>query len=251
MSQYYSATMKVPVYASWKCKHCGEANFATGRIIYRQTESAFGWRYSNYTKAQNKAVAHARAGWADCALKIIHDPKGHATEMYKHFFLPNSTCTKCGKKPHWSRSFSFYPFLTYVIPLYIICGFIFFSVLSPVAVWAFLLANVGIAIWAILRRIWGPKKISELPTAYTPVIGSLNPELVRLSKSTGQPMPTPDECIAAVRGYNQKAEADQALVAPPVAKQGNAPVIFCRKCGAKLKENRIFCHKCRTEIMRP
>lgn len=247
--QYYISTLKVPVYASWKCENCGEVNFATGRIVCRRTEDTTSWRPSQIRAARERASARTNFEWVTIATKIIFDPNRNGATMYKHFGLQNSKCTKCGKKPRWGKTSNFNPFLLWLIPTYVTSGIIIFSQLPTVAGWLFFLANIGVVAWAIVRKVVYPKKMSKLPRAYTPVIGSFNPSLIRVAAGVGRTMPTPDECIGAVRGYNQKAEVVQPFIAP-AEKRGFAPANFCRKCGTKLKANRIFCHKCRTEIMK-
>lgn len=245
--QYHTSTIKVPVYASWKCKDCGEVNFATGRIVCRQTERTSTWRPSQIRAARERASARTNLEWVTIATKIIFDPNHNGAAMYKHFGLQNSKCTNCGKKPRWSKTSNFNPFLLWLIPTYVTSGIIIFSQLPTVAGWLFFLANIGVVAWAIVRKVAYPNKMAQLSKAYTPVIGSFNPSLVRVAAEVGKTMPTPDECISAVRGYNRKAEVVQPFIAP-VESRGFAPANFCRKCGTKLKANMIFCHKCRTEI---
>lgn len=247
--QYHTSTLKVPVYASWKCEKCAEVNFATGRLVYRQTESTTSWRPSQIRAARERVSARTNSEWVTIAAKIIFDPNRNGSAMYKHFFWQNCKCTKCGKKPRWSKNSVFHPFLALLIPSYVISGIIAFCMLPTVAAWLFVIANIGVIAWAIVRKAAYPKRMAQLPKAYTPVIGSFNPSLVRVAAEVGRTMPTPDECIAAVRGYNQKAEVVQPFIAP-VEKRGFAPANFCRKCGTKLKANRIFCHKCRSEIIK-
>lgn len=48
----YTATITVPVYASWKCEKCGEVNFATGVIVCKRQEASGSWRSSKQKEAE-------------------------------------------------------------------------------------------------------------------------------------------------------------------------------------------------------
>jgi uncharacterized protein (DUF983 family) len=201
--QYHASTIKVPVYASWKCEKCAEVNFATGRIVYRQTESTTSWGPSQIRAARERVSARTNSEWVTIAAKIIFDPNRNGSAMYKHFFLQNCKCTKCGKKPRWGKTSNFNPFLALLIPSYITTGIIAFSMLPTVAAWLFLLANIGVVAWAIVRKVAYPKKMAQLSKAYTPVIGSFNPSLVKVAVEVGKTMPTPDECMFYIGDHNK------------------------------------------------
>ncbi len=244
--QHYTSTIKVPVYASWKCENCQEVNFATGQIICKRTEGNTSWFPSDIRAAQKLASERTHSEWLSIATKIIVYPNHNGSTMYKHFFLHNSKCTKCRKKPWWNKGPKLLPLVAVSIPVSIISGISAVLNLMSVTPWLVFLASIGVIIWAIGRKLAYPKKMLQLPKEYTPVIGSFNPSLITVATGIDKTMPTPDECIAAVRGYNQKTEEVQPVAS--VENRGFAPVNYCRQCGTKLKANMIFCHKCRAEI---
>lgn len=96
----------------------------------------------------------------------------------------------------------------------------------------------------------------SLPKEYTPVLGSLNAELIDYANALGKPILNPDECIATVKGYNQITNASTPKVHPSVANNtpaNNTATVqsnFCRKCGTRVQADSSFCHKCGTKIIK-
>ena len=90
----YTSTITVPVYASWKCEHCGEINFAAGNIVCKRQESTSSWRNSKHEEAKAGAHDLAQAEWAGEAYKVITDPNNSASELYSNVFLQNTRCNK-------------------------------------------------------------------------------------------------------------------------------------------------------------
>lgn len=251
----YTSTITVPVYASWKCEVCGEVNFATGVIVCKRQESSSSWRPSKQQEAEERAAAQARAEWAGDAFKIISDPNHSGSAMYSNFYLQNTKCTKCGKKPRWNKNVKFLPLVGLCMPVALISGIAAFATLTSVAAWLIFLASAGFFAWGIAREEVYKKMMPKLPKKYTPVIGSLNEELIAYADALGKTIPNPDECIATVKGYDQvDAPATpkvQPVVETPVSENTiTAQPNFCHKCGAQLQADSGFCHKCGTEIIK-
>ena len=251
----YTSTITVPVYASWKCEECGEVNFATGVIVCKRQESSSSLRSSKQREAEERAAAQARAEWAGDAFKIISDPNNSGSAMYSNFYLQNTKCTKCGKKPRWNKNVKFLPLVGLCMPVALISGIAAFATLTSVAAWLIFLASAGFIAWGIAREEVYKKMMPKLPKKYTPVIGSLNEELIAYAGALGKTIPNPDECIATVKGYDQIATPATPKV-QPVAESSSSEYTttvqsnFCRKCGAQLQADSGFCHKCGTEIVK-
>ena len=251
----YTSTITVPVYASWKCEECGEVNFATGVIVCKRQESSSSWRSSKQKEAEERAAAQARAEWAGDAFKIISDPNHSGSAMYSNLLLQNTKCTKCGKKPRWNKNVKFLPLVALCMPVALISGIAAFATLTSVAAWLIFLASGGFIAWGIAREEVYKKMMPKLPKKYTPVIGSLNEELIAYAGARGKKIPNPDECIATVKGYDQipssatpevKSVAESSVSKNTTTAQAN----FCRKCGAQLQADSGFCHKCGTEVVK-
>ena len=83
----YTATITVPVYASWRCEHCGEINFAAGVITCKRQESTSSLRTSKHNEAKVNVASRAYAEWMGEAYKIISDPNHNGSKMYNNLFL--------------------------------------------------------------------------------------------------------------------------------------------------------------------
>lgn len=110
---------------------------------------------------------------------------------------------------------------------------------SPVA-WLIFGAFLAIVVTAFISEPRYKKMMKKLPKEHTPVLGSLNPDLIEYANNLGKTIPTPDECIEIVKGFSidKKAEVEKVECR------------FCRKCGTQLTSDSDFCHKCGTEIVK-
>lgn len=248
----YTSTITVPVYASWKCEHCGEINFAAGNIVCKREESTSSWRNSKHEEAKSKAHELAQAEWAGEAYKVISDPNHSASEMYSNVFFQNTRCTKCKKTPRWEMHMKFVPLLGLAMPTALISGIAAIATLTSVAAWLIFACSAGFIAWGIIRENRYKKMMPTFPKQYTPVIGSLNAELAEYAAQRGSTIPNPDECIEIVRNYGRPPVAAKAPT-PAVEKNAEPSVAtagFCRKCGTQLQAGSDFCHKCGTEIIK-
>ena len=236
----YTSTITVPVYASWKCEECGEINIATGVIACKRQETTSSWRPSKQREAEEMAAKRAQAEWVGETYQIISDPNNYAQEMRNGLYLQNTHCTKCGKKPKWHKDMKYLTWGIFCLTPTIISGIIAIVMgTSPVA-WLIFGAFLAIIATAFISEPRYKKMMKNLPKEYTPVLGSLNPELVEYANKFGKTIPTPDECIEIVKGFSidKKAEDEKA------------DCCFCRKCGTQLTRDSEFCHKCGTEIIK-
>lgn len=251
----YTSTITVPVYASWKCEECGEINFATGSIVVKRQESSSSWRPSKQREAEAKAASLAQAEWAGETLQIISDPNNHAQDMRNGLFLQNTHCTKCGKKPKWDKDMKYLIWGGLCFMPAIISGIAAIAIgTSPVA-WLIFAAFLAIIVMAFISEPRYKKMMKNLPKKYTPVIGSLNSELIEYAEALGKKIPNLDECIATVKGYDQVATPATPKAQPDDERSATEETTtvqsnFCRKCGAQLQEDSRFCYKCGTEIFK-
>ncbi len=198
----YISTVTVPVYASWKCEKCGAVNFATGVITCKREESSKSWFTSIQNEAEERAAAQAKAEWTRDAFRIINNPNCKGAVMYENFFLQNTKCVGCGKKPRWNKNLKFLPLFALCMPVALFSGLAAFALMTSVTAWLIFLASVGFIAWSIIRETVYSRMMIDFPKKYTPVIGSLNAELIEYAKALGSAIPTPDECIATVKGYD-------------------------------------------------
>ena len=247
----YTSTITVPVYASWKCEHCGEINFAAGNIVCKRQETTSSWRNSKHEEAKARAHDLAQAEWAGEAYKVITDPNNSASELYSNVFLQNTRCTKCRKKPRWEMHMKFVPLLGFAMITAIISILCVLGSPTSIGAWLAFLCSAGFITWSIVRENRYKKMMPNFPRQYTPVIGSLNAELAEYAAHRGKSIPSPDECVEIVRNYGK----------PPVVEKAPAQTVekvaessecagFCRKCGTQLQAGSDFCHKCGTEIVK-
>ena len=234
----YTSTISVPVYASWKCEECGEINLATGVIVCKREESSSSWSSTKQQQAEETASKKARTEWVEEAYKIITDPNHSGSLMYNNLHLQNTNCTKCNKKPRWNKNVKFLPIFGLVFMTAIISGIAAFAILTSVLAWLIFISSVGFIVWGIAREEVYKKMMVKLPKGCTPIIGSLNAELIEYANQRGKKIPNPDECIEIVKGFANISSAEKP----------SESCVFCRKCGAKLASDSTFCHKCGTEI---
>lgn len=196
----YTSTVTVPVYASWKCEKCGKTNFTTGKIACTYSVSSDSLRSSKQKDAKVKAASLANLKWTEKAFRIISNPNSYAQDVKDGLVLDNIYCTNCGKKPKWKGD-----------EKYSICGYICLvcAILSGLAA---INSMVNIVAWVIFGVLLAMTIIAfvvssrykammrNLPKEYTPVIGTLNNELIEYAKAHGVTILNPDECIAAVAG---------------------------------------------------
>ena len=248
----YTSTITVPVYASWKCEHCGEINFAAGNIVCKRQESTSSWRNSKHEEAKARAHDLAQAEWVGEAYKVITDPNNSASELYSDVFLQNTRCTKCRKKPRWEMHMKFVPLLGLAMPTALISGLFLFGTPTSIGLWLTFLCSAGFITWGIVRENWYKKMMPNFPKQYTPVIGSLNAELAEYATQRGKSIPTPDECVEIVRNYGKPPVVKKAppYVVEKPAESDAEVASFCRKCGTPLQAGSEFCHKCGTEVIK-
>lgn len=252
----YTSTITVPVYASWKCEQCGEVNFATGTIVCKRQVSSSSWRSSKQREAEERAASLAQAEWASETYQIISDPNNHAQDMRNGLFLQNTKCSKCGKKPKWDRDMKYLAWGGLCFMPAIISGIAAIAIgTSPIA-WLIFAAFLAIIVTAFISESRYKKMMRKLPKVYTPVMGSLNTELIEYAGALGKTIPNPIECIATVKSYGQITNTSTSKVQPTVdntTSENNTTTVqsnFCRKCGTKLQPDSSFCHKCGTEIIK-
>lgn len=253
----YTSTIRVPVYASWKCENCDEVNFSTGVITYKAQQSTTSIRNSKHEEAKSRASDLAQSQWAEHAFRIISKPTTYAIELHDNLSLMNSCCTNCNKKPRWdkAKNLSLWSVLCFMPA--IISGIVAFSSGGNLTAWLIFIALAGIFLSAPIYNSVYKRKMKNLPKAYIPVLGSINPELIAYANHLRQTIPTPEETIAIVKGCfsdESPIDEDSCTVDDDILKERSRSnsskqiqCNFCRKCGAQLHSDSEYCHKCGTQ----
>lgn len=254
----YTSTVTVPVYASWKCEKCGEVNFSTGGIRCQQQESTTSFRNSKHEEAKLKASKRAKTAWVNHAYHIMTDPHNNAAAMRSDFYLQNTNCTKCGKKPKWDKDTKYITWVALSFVPAIISGIIAFTSVTSIGAWLAFLGFLSVIIYGFVTEANYKKTMATLPKELTPVIGTLNTELVGHAKSFGISIPSPEESIAIIKSYGRTTKRPSNAIVPKageisidiskVHKDAITPQ-YCRKCGVQLQSDSEFCHKCGTKII--
>jgi hypothetical protein len=139
-----------------------------------------------------------------------------------------------------------------------ISGLISISTGSSVLSWLIFIASLSGIVATFVSESRYKKMMVNLPKEYTPVLGSLNAELIEYAEHLGKTIPNPDETIEIAKGYDQISNASANTVKHSVEVTGNDTPVnntgeqsnFCRKCGTQLRSNSEFCHKCGTKIIK-
>ena len=204
----YTSTIRVPIYAGWRCQNCNEVNFAQGIISCMGQYSTNSIRSSKQEEAKAKASAQAQQAWLRNAFNIIHYTKQYPTEVRNNLIFQNTRCTKCKKKPKWDNNTNLvFIFCTLGIILSIISGLVTFALLTNVIAWAIFVAIVGITIGVPMFIEKNYKNyMASLPAKYVPVIGSHNLELKEYAVAQGVDLPTPEQIIDSINPKMQSLE---------------------------------------------
>ena len=254
----YTSTITLPVYASWKCEKCDEVNFSKGAITCSRQASSSSLRNSKQEAASNRASALAHEAWTSDALKIILAPRENPQEVRAHFSVQNSTCCQCGAKARWDKDMKYMTLVSLSLFPAIFSGIFAIAARTNITAWAIFAVFLGMAIAGIYSEISYKKMMKSLPLKYTPVIGSLNGELLAYAHSMQKKIPTPDEAIEIAKADGILApknttviEAETNIIEEkPQTNDTTVEIGFCRKCGASLLPNSDFCHKCGAQVLK-
>lgn len=253
----YTATVSVPVYASWKCENCGEINFSTGVIKCEREETTTAIFREGLDKAKQEAINCARSEWVEDAYKLIIDPNQNGNAMYENFFLEDTKCKNCGKKPKWNKNLKHLGLFKVSLPLTLISGMAAFSIGS--FFWVIFLALLAYIVWCIVKPIIFSKMMENYSKEYTPVIGSFNQELIDFAKDYGVKIPTPEGCVKMLSRYTYGKDFSDEMIRSVIGKYKfeektdlvddavPAQIRFCRNCGTQLQGEVGYCHKCGTK----
>jgi len=195
----YTASIRVPIYASWKCANCNEVNFSMGSIVCKREETTNSWRRAKQEEAKNIASHRAQTDWKGHAFDIVFNPRNNAQDFRNDLFLQNTKCKKCGTKPKWIKGTGNLIITSLAIVSAIISGLIAFILLRSLIAWLFFAISLGAIMYGIVTEKLFEKTLANFPQEYMPVIGSLNEELIEYAKQHGKTIPTPDDTIKMVR----------------------------------------------------
>jgi len=201
----YTSMITVPVYAAWKCEKCGQANFSDGKIRYQVETSSGSMLQSKHDEAKAAAQQNAQSGWADHALSIMLDPNQNAQKMRNDLFLNSTKCTQCGAKPKWNKDMLLEKLLVSFAPLIllgvILSGIIAFANKESISAWLFFILFAGLIIYSIADEALYKRRMKNLPKEYTPVIGSLNQELIERAAKRHRQIPSPEQAFEIIKKY--------------------------------------------------
>lgn len=198
----YTTTISVPVYACWKCEKCDHVNFSPGFITYKGEESTCSKNKLKNEETKSRASSTARANWKEYALQIITNPNHNPVAMRNDFFLQETKCKKCGAKPKWDKDQKYLTvFALCIFPL-IMSGIAAFGIKTSIIAWLIFLAFLSILIYTIYSESHYKHLLANLPKKYTPVIGSLNDELIEYANNRNVHLCTPEECILCISRTN-------------------------------------------------
>ncbi len=197
----YTSTIRVPVYAGWRCPKCDEILYSEGVIAFRQQAQTFSWNKEEKEATATKASRLAKEGWADEAVRIIGDPRGNAQLVRNELFLNSTKCPKCRKKPKWDKGTAYMASILAFVPA-IISGVIAFGLKTNIVAWAVFAVLLVAFLYGFVSEIVYKNMMSTLPLRYTPIIGSFNEELLTCAEKHGVTVHSPSECISILSEYN-------------------------------------------------
>lgn len=201
----FVAGISVPVYGSWKCAHCGEANFSIGVIGCKRQVTTTALRRSRQEEARERAASLVQSEWASDACAIISDPRNNARSMFSNLTLESTRCSKCGKRAKWHRSRKLQGWGAICILPAIFVGTLAIGGEAGVVTWLIFLALLAVIAYSYLCEPLYASMMAKLPKEYIPVLGSLNEELVDFAKKWGKPMMRPEETMEVVKGYGKES----------------------------------------------
>lgn len=214
----YTSTMTIPIYASWKCEKCGKTNFSTGSMVCSRQNSTSSWSPSRQQEVKEHTRNQVSVEWIGETYRIIIDPKNNAQNMRAGLFLQNTRCSQCRKKPRWDKNMRYVTWGTLCMFPTIISGILAIANATNPVAWLVFSGLLAIVITAIISEPRYKKMMKKLPKEYTPVIGSLHPDLVNHARLLKTTIPTPEECIATVMGYSGDANISSNNSQPDKAK---------------------------------
>lgn len=196
----YTSTITLPAYVSWKCECCGETNFSMASIVCQRQASTASFRPSKNEKAREEAYDLAQADWKEEAYRIIADPNHNAELLRANCHVRNSQCARCHKKAKWDKNFN--PIYT-IIPFAGACIslLLVLSQIKNIILWLVFLAFLGWLAYGFIEEKRYFKYMENLPPKFTPVLGSLNSEIIEYAKRFGRTIPSPKEACSIVRSY--------------------------------------------------
>ena len=191
----YTSTIRVPIYASWKCPSCGEKNFSLGNITCTRQETTSSLRKSKQEEAKNEASSRAQNDWKQNAVDIIFNPQKNPQNLRNDLYLQNTNCTKCGKKPSWDKGNGYMTLLALSFVPAIISGIVAISMKTSWIAWLIFAALLGAIVYCFVSEIAYKKSIVNMSKEYLPVMGSQNNELIAYAERQGRKLLSPDETL--------------------------------------------------------
>lgn len=194
----YTSTIRVPIYASWKCPFCREINFSFGDIVYQRAVTTSSLRRSKQEEAKNEASKRAQSEWQQNALEIIIKPKKDPQKLRSDLFFQSTNCTKCDKKPRWDKGMGYMTLMSLSLVPAIISGISAIGMKTSWIAWLAFAAFLGAIAYGFVTEKSYKRMIVNLPVEYLPVIGSQNEELLMYANRRGYELPSPDDTMQIV-----------------------------------------------------
>lgn len=258
----YMSSISVPVYASWKCPYCKAKNFSVGNIVCERRISTTSIIKYKQEDAKNEALNRVRSEWKQNALNIILYPKRNPKSMRSGFFLQNTKCIQCGKKPKWDKDMGYVNLLALSFMPAIFSGLIAIGLKTSWKAWLIFAAFLGVIIYCIINDKTYEKAIKNMQEEYLPVIGSLNEELLAYAELRGQRLPSPEETLQIVDYCKSMSKPVVSVRSTKIDKENKIEKTtatsigdkqercFCGQCGAKLSNGSAFCGQCGAKVNR-
>lgn len=275
-----TSSIKVPVYVGWKCSKCGTTTAEMGNMFIQYSATVG----SGVSKAKEQLNDSLQKEWKDIALGLMHNPGDHALELRSYLFLQTGKCKGCKHKEMWAKKKGWLTvFVSFCVTAIIIAIFIVISAYKHPVPWIVLIALIGGLVAVIVEEETLKTRIKKVPKHSLPHIMCLNEDLKDYARLKGVEL-NPPETMAllrdAVEGEDEKATNDNQLVntqiiQEPVVEQhetelnqqqdsasektqdpvelrgetnSSENLVFCHKCGKRLKEASSFCSYCGADL---
>ena len=272
-----TSRIALPVGMAWKCSKCGTANDTNGVINIEYSSIAAG-------RATSNIHDKLKSEWKEKALGIITNPKDYADDLRAWLYIGDGKCKKCQNKETWTRKTKLGLYYIFTIASFFsgiaaVCDIIAIFRGEPYSIpvlLVFAACIIPLILMTVGERSFS-KKIRPIPDECMPHIICWDRDLneyamsknqLIYSKTTveafndslGYPLEIP-EGIPSYLDTLDTIENDHigiCITVDPVfleknyntekASAKNDAVMFCHKCGERLKDGSDFCSYCGTRI---
>ena len=93
----YTSTIRLPIYASWKCKKCDHVNFSSGNILFQGIAASYSFKNSKLEAAKQDARDQVEKTWLPNAYYMMTKTRSFPNDLREKLYLQKPKCNKCGK----------------------------------------------------------------------------------------------------------------------------------------------------------